>query len=58
MKNGEMRWFEDVVFCVLMEKYTMVRSIRIDGFSADFFYDMSDNPREALILLGGSEGGE
>jgi len=35
-----------------------VKSIRIDGLNADFFYSISDKPQQALILLGGSEGGK
>jgi uncharacterized protein len=34
------------------------KSIKIDGLNADFFYNISDQPQEALILLGGSEGGK
>jgi pimeloyl-ACP methyl ester carboxylesterase len=36
----------------------LVRSIKTDGLNADFFYSISDKPQEALILLGGSEGGK
>jgi pimeloyl-ACP methyl ester carboxylesterase len=36
----------------------LVKSIRIDGLNADFFYRLSDRPQAALILLGGSEGGK
>jgi uncharacterized protein len=35
-----------------------MKSIRTDGLNADFFYGLSDEPQEALILLGGSEGGK
>jgi hypothetical protein len=35
-----------------------IKSIRVDGLVADYFHDVSDKPREALILLGGSEGGK
>jgi dipeptidyl aminopeptidase/acylaminoacyl peptidase len=35
-----------------------VRSIKVDGLDADFFYRTSEKPQKALILLGGSEGGK
>jgi len=39
-------------------KGVAVRSVRGDGLDADFFYRASDQPRKAVILLGGSEGGK
>ena len=35
----------------------LMKPIRNSGFNADFFSSTSDNPQQALILLGGSEGG-
>jgi hypothetical protein len=37
---------------------TVMRSVRINGLDADFFYKVSNKPQKALILLGGSEGGK
>ncbi len=34
-----------------------LKSVMIDGLDADFFYGTSTNPKMALVLLGGSEGG-
>ncbi len=36
----------------------IMRSIRADGLNADFFCGTGDTPQEALVLLGGSEGGK
>jgi pimeloyl-ACP methyl ester carboxylesterase len=35
-----------------------VRSVTENGLDADFFYRASDRPHQAVILLGGSEGGK
>lgn len=36
----------------------LVKSIRVEGLVADYFQGVLGKPREALILLGGSEGGK
>ena len=39
-------------------KGVTIRSVSTDGLDADFFYSSSARPQNAIILLGGSEGGK